>query len=489
MTSLKTTLTALSLGPLACLVALVGCSEIYPFETSQMDASSDAALDRSIGDLQQDIMFPADLVPDTAPDITPPDITPPDITPPDMLPTGCYPCPNNCNVGAGRCYRVTASNGQAAVMAGFDKAKSEPAVTLSSPTSINTDTGVIISGSTTIRAGNKENDVSGGVFWQRVPSGKPSISVFVLSKLVVKAGVVVSVEGNLPLAIYATEDVEINGSIVTQKPSSGYQAVAGGYQGGASTGQPGICVTTASEAKAGTTQGCIYGAGGGGGGYYKAGGSGGEGDTSPCKGGAGGIAWGNPSLVPLRGGCGGGAGGQGQGLTSYMGGYGGGGGGAIQITANMITIKGKISMPGQGGGSSTGTSGGKHAGGGGGGSGGAILLEASTILIAGGFLAANGGGAGAGGKTITSPGAPGGDSQAAAPGRASDSVTYWGSGGDGGAAQNSGVGQPALPAPYSGGGGGGAAGRIRCNTPTTPSPCPASCASPAPSTSSTINGW
>ena len=185
--------------------------------------------------------------------------------------------------------------------------------------------------------------------------------------------------------------------------------------------------------------------GGGGGGYGTAGAKG-AGITLVASQVPGGSATGNPTLVPLRGGCWGGA-------TAY--GSGGNGGGAIQITSGTkITIPagGAVGAPGYGGYLN-----------GGGGAGGGILLEAPTVTIAGGAYA-NGGSGGCG--AFTGSFSSNGDlTTTPAPGGPCDNGQYGGNGAAGTTPPQDGpnLANVAGTKQYAGGGG-GAVGRIRVNT-------------------------
>ncbi len=195
--------------------------------------------------------------------------------------------------------------------------------------------------------------------------------------------------------------------------------------------------------------------GGGGGGFGSAGGVGGT--TGGSGAGALGAVNGEPTLMPLRGGCNGG-----NGSAS-----GGAGGGAIQITASgTLTIAGTLAAPGLGG---TGASWGGGDSGGGGGSGGGILLEGATVLInSSARLTANGGSGG--------EGSGGGSGADGLDGNETSSTATANGGNDEGNGGNGGVGAAGTTAAGPGlsggdqndgaGGGGGGVGRIRVNAST-----------------------
>ena len=104
--------------------------------------------------------------------------------------------------------------------------------------------------------------------------------------------------------------------------------------------------------------------------------------------GAGGVAYGSSSLLPLVGGSGGGGAGGG---ASFSGSGGGGGGGALLIAASgTVNVTGSILSNGGASGAAAGSGAGSS---GGGGSGGAIRVVATTIA-GNGAISATGGGAG-----------------------------------------------------------------------------------------------
>jgi hypothetical protein len=163
---------------------------------------------------------------------------------------------------------------------------------------------------------------------------------------------------------------------------------AGGCAGG-DVQEPGSCGS--SGGGEGTNDNLTDPAGGGGGGFAETGGNG------TGEGGDGGVATGNPMLVPLGADGGnrgnGGGGGHGGLLTGRRG---GGGGGVIDITAGgdiTVTAAGAVSAAGAAGAGGSG-------GDGGGGSGGAILVRAGGAIVASGaWLSAPGGAGGEGGAT------------------------------------------------------------------------------------------
>ena len=281
----------------------------------------------------------------------------------------------------------------------------------------------------------------------------PELLVLALSRLRIEAQVELQVIGARPLIIVATEDMHIAGTL--------HAGAVGPTDGlGANSAQCGAGGT--GETQTVPPGGPSAGTGGGGGGYGKVGASGAAVANSGGGVRPGGSANGDPSMVPLRGGCRGGRGG--HPASGQGGGPGGGGGGAIQLVAAQridVEAGGVITAHGGGGQGAS-----RNYAGGGGGSGGAIVLEAVDIDIAG-AVAANGGGGGEGarGGGRGNPGQDGRtDSDAVAVGGNAGAI----SGGDGG---NGGAGTQAAGPGFPGindllraggsGGGGGSVGRVR----------------------------
>ncbi len=185
--------------------------------------------------------------------------------------------------------------------------------------------------------------------------------------------------------------------------------------------------------------------------------------------------WGDPRIVPLRGG-----------MSST-----GSGGGALQISArHAIVVTGTVSAPGAGGAFAANAGAGNGIGGGGG-SGGSLLLEAPSVRITG-TAAANGGSGGGGQLLLHDPdanevmGTSGFEGRAglvAAPGGAGSTASFTGGcgfaqagrGGAGSAGNGAGAKGEVPTAPCNlvetAGGCGGGAGRIRVNA-STPCDCP-----------------
>ncbi len=235
----------------------------------------------------------------------------------------------------------------------------------------------------------------------RVTSQEDGSSLGVLSvkDFILPEGVEVRVVGRFPLAIAATGEVRIDGTL--DVGARGLEPGPGGFSGGApGSAAEGPCGGSLGQGTDTCPQLCS--SGGGGGGHGGLGGAGG-----PVNYGAelvngpviyeetpGGALCGSASLIPLAGGSGGAGGAFVEGSAASHPGPGGAGGGAIQISAALsirIGAQGIITAPGEGGGEAD------AAGGTGGGAGGAILLESPSVFLeSSAILAANGGGGGAG---------------------------------------------------------------------------------------------
>lgn len=268
-----------------------------------------------------------------------------------------------------------------------------------------------------------------------------TLHVYVARSWKVEQTAKLTVTAKTPIAIVATNDIDILGKL--DASSQDFGGIGGGYSGtvqskGAGPGGGGI----------GSEVDDTPGVGGGGGAFCGAGGKGG--DTSGAMG-VGGTPYGSPTLVPLSGGSAGGG--------AEL--FGGAGGGAIQlVAAHAITISGVVAAGGGGG-----SNGGPYSAGqasSGGGSGGALLLEAPSVTVSG-TLAVNGGGGG-------STGAKGADATPDATPAAGGEPTSDGAGGDGSAAATT-AGADGKTGDTTGtgtrdvaGGGGGGAGYIRINT-------------------------
>jgi hypothetical protein len=310
--------------------------------------------------------------------------------------------------------------------------------------------------------------LGGQVLVQENGGGSDSISLcFVrVRRFTVDQEASLRVVGTMPLAILATERIDVRGRIDVSAdlgtPGPGGQASPG-------PGQPGGQSNN----------------GGGGAGLSTLGGNGGLGGTSGGAAGrpGGGAIYGNDELVPLIGGSYGGVGGipcvSAPCLEPPASDHGGGGGGGLQLVAcESLTVGQESRLNAGGGGGPPGiagpSAGGGDAGvisvsggtgGGAGGSGGAILLEAPQLFFPNGSRVTANGGGGGGGASASTDGSPGGNSDDEVPGIGGGAPLAAGRGGTGGALTGPNEGENARQASASagGGGGGGAAGRIRLN--------------------------
>ena len=258
------------------------------------------------------------------------------------------------------------------------------------------------------------------------PAGSP-VCVVTGTRVTIPSTVVI--EGSRPLAIVASDAIEVDAAL---QMSSGSGHVAAG-------------ANDASCPKGDGASSANDGGGGGAGGSFGApGGDGGNSGMGPLGGTHGPAV----EIASLRGGCAGGSGGDGG-----NGGFGVGGasGGAVYLIAtNHITISGAVAANGNGG---TGAAAGSDdAGGGGGGSGGLVALEAAAIDVLGAVIANGGGGGAAGGNSSSGSN---GDSPSAQYDAAAKGGAPSGSGGAGG--NGGAIGSPAAAGktPLGGGGGGG----------------------------------
>ncbi len=268
-----------------------------------------------------------------------------------------------------------------------------------------------------------------------------ALRTILTSEFLLGGGSILRADGAPPLAISASHDLVIQGSIDVGVGGAGARASCGLSNGGAG-----------GDLDNGA-------GGGGGGGFQGVGGRGGQGndkgfpDISSNHGdrGVSGVATMPTSPV---GGCSGGAGGDGD----EDGGIGGPGGGAIYlVSGSALLVSGAIAAGGGGGGGAAkaeSTYGG--GGGGGGGSGGYILLEAPEVLMSG-TLVANGGGGGEGAGDWAGglDGAPGIAANLAAAGGSGGAS--WGADGGSGSAATVLDGRGVTEEVHGGGGGGGGA--------------------------------
>jgi hypothetical protein len=269
-------------------------------------------------------------------------------------------------------------------------------------------------------------------FQRQVQTGAGSVGVFVVRSLRVEPGATLQILGDLPLAVIASERIDILGAITGSAHKEA--AIAGGFSGHATS--------PTGAGPGGGSPGAVGYHGGGGGSYCGNGGGGGVdvGEMPPFPSAHPGKPYGSLEIVPLMGGSSGG----GDPHEST----GGAGGGAVQLVAGkeiVIGDTGVIAVSGGGG----------RAGGGGGGSGGAVLLEAPKVTVTG-VVAANGGGGG-----IFTGGSGGQDGTATSTPAAGEAPDTGGSG-SAGASVDGQAGLSTRANATSGGGGG--AGRIRINT-------------------------
>lgn len=312
-------------------------------------------------------------------------------------------------------------------------------------TTFDTTTGKITASDGTVLRAAGTGTLS-GIGFTHVSQGAPApeIGVFQLQSLSVSQGATLRGVGDNALMLWVAGDISVSG-VIDVKASKGEEGPGGGSGSIGGDSGPG-------GGKMVTISGCDVG--GGGGGFGAVGGTGGaeDGTTTCSVNPAGGVVYGNGSLVPLYGGS---AGASGVNGTTPKGG-GGGGGGALQIAADgscTLLATGTVDAGGGGGP-------GVANGGGGGGSGGGILIEAPVVALSG-VVAANGGGGGGGGDAST-PGTNGSNALASTTAAAggtgkTEAGLGPGNGGSGGALSGS---AKSGELGDSGGGGGGAVGRI-----------------------------
>ncbi len=280
-------------------------------------------------------------------------------------------------------------------------------------------------------------------------SGGPDICLLYFTEVEIEAGGTLFAHGSRPLALVATGEIRILGTVdVSSKRSRIAMPGAGSHPVSTSA----MCSTTREPAGVVGPNG---GGGGAGGTFGTRGGNGatGDNDGQNLVGGLPGIAL--SELATLRGGCNGQEGGLGR---DAPGGLRGLGGGAVYLSAASLQIHGAVVAGGSGGGPA-----GLDDGGGGGGSGGAIVLE-STSLTVSGLLLATGGGAGQGadGGDIGFDGQDATTITAAMGGRNPQSTGF---GGNGGTAGDGTAGATSVGG--AGGGGGGTGFIILLGTATT----------------------
>lgn len=326
-------------------------------------------------------------------------------------------CHLGCNNAELRCTSFTPSNG---LVAFLDQANAQLDIDLGESATIDTDTGNVSGLVTPVKSDTL------------MQSSGPPIRVLVVRSFTAKN---VTVKGKNALAIVSQGDIAITGVFA----ASGEYNVAGpgGYndascQGKDSTGLGGSGFATGGP---------------GGGGFGSDGGSGGSAQAGRYSGAAGthGIAAGNESLSPLRGGCDSGRSPGGTARTN------GGGGGALQfVSGTRIAI------------SSSGVVAANGASAEAGGSGGGILFEAPICEVSG-HVVANGAGASA--STIGQDGRL--DDQPAIGGTGIPGIRGAGGNGAAGTTQATEGGSVSSGSDTSNvraGGGGGGFGRIRVNS-------------------------
>jgi hypothetical protein len=260
-------------------------------------------------------------------------------------------------------------------------------------------------------------------------NGAGLVAVFTMRSLRIEPSAILRVNGSLPLVLFTTTTMDIQGGLDASSSS------AAGHAGGFIASGSGVG----------------GGPGGGGAGSTKY--NGGAGGTYCGTGGAGGVSvapgaeptarYGAPELVPLVGGSSGG------GSPPISGNAGGPGGGAVQLVAGTsinIGFGGFINVGGGGG----------HQNGSAGGSGGSLLIESPIVTVLGKLAANGGGGSLFDGGAAGQNGLP---ASTSAQGEAATAGT-----GSSGASIDGTSGTTTAGNVNSTGGGGGGAGRIRLNT-------------------------
>lgn len=273
-------------------------------------------------------------------------------------------CPLGCFQDEPRCREIDPSNNLAMY---FDMVPNPPDLDLQFA-HFHTGTGMVT---------DNGNPIDVPSFAVPAPANGVPMRVFVANSVnITRASadsIVNSFETTGPaLVLLSRGDIRIMGTLAAH-PSAGSGAVSPGCIGGRGV----------------IRSNCNYSSsGGGGGGFATDGAKGGDVPNNSEPGGAGNMASGNETLVPLRGGCAGGGAADGTAALDYD----GGGGGAIQLVSKTrIVVDGTIDVSGGGGGGDRyGQTNGFILNGGG--AGGGILLEAPQIeLGANAQLLANGG--------------------------------------------------------------------------------------------------
>ncbi len=204
--------------------------------------------------------------------------------------------------------------------------------------------------------------------------GQDDACVVIAETITLGLGTTVTVTGNRPLVLFATNSLLIAGTLDLASHRIG------------DTRGPDSDAGECNNSSAGNTNN-NKGGGGGGGSFGSPGEIGGKGDAGAANNGSPGAIE-NAPHAKLHGGCRGGTGAAGDDQTA-PGGH--GGGAAYLLAGGTLTINGVINASGAG------AVGGDNArgGGGGGGSGGMIVLASPAVSVAG-TLIANGGGGGGG---------------------------------------------------------------------------------------------
>jgi hypothetical protein len=346
----------------------------------------------------------------------------------DGTPNLVMHCPLGCDAAQEKCVDVAPSNDLAAYL---DQARDDDAaiaVSLSGSSTINAETGEVVTGATTVS----------------VPTAVHNgIRVLMFKSLTVSGTVKVTAgtTNNDAVALVVDGDVLVQGTIDVSADGTN-RGPAGGYAGDGRA-----CSGTSFSSLTDSTPH----PGAGGGGHFTTGASGGnsgDGDSGLV----GGVVARDDDLVPLIGGCTGGG-------SSPLGTGGGAGGGAIQIVSRTtITLSSLGKIDASGGGGAGGAAGDLGKGGGAGGS---ILLEAPLVILNGASVVVSTKGGGGGAASGGPAGADGGTNGSAAIGGNSSTEADGGSGGTDTASPGSG-GNAATN--HDGGGGGGAVGQTRFNT-------------------------
>ena len=282
-------------------------------------------------------------------------------------------------------------------------------------------------------------------------SGGPDLCLLYFTRVDIPAGAELIAHGARPLALAATLEIRISGTldVATTRVRMGALEFGAGSQATCPFG-------SAPEDDGGG------GGGGAGGSFATVGGDGGTGDLNDGGGtpgdAPGGTAGAAVSFTALRGGCPGQRG-QNNGVATT--GNGGRGGGAVYVAAPAISITGKVLAHG-----ASGTGGGaddQGGAGGGGGSGGAIVIQgsASVSIVATALLLATGGGGGQGGNNLGfgESGAEPTNTNAALGG---DQMNTGGNGGNGATLA---AGERGASSDAGAGGGGGGTGFVRILSP------------------------